>query len=166
MDDKNKDFIHYVHGSCHKGRIIIGTQDYSGYNKDYDFLQKSFDKYYYPPNVVSALLKANDVIFYGHSLGDNDKQYFKAFFKQQTDYSNINGKEITFFTLDDNSELELKRSIQSMTDSNLSALFTMNQVHFFKTSSIGEDPIEFRSFLSRMVADKQDIDDTMSRLGI
>lgn len=74
------DSTFHVHGSCHDGNVIIGTREYSEYTSDYDFLQKSFDPFFQPPRIVSDLLAADEVIIFGHSLGENDSQYFKAFF--------------------------------------------------------------------------------------
>ncbi|MBQ0141720.1 MAG: hypothetical protein KBT06_02795 [Prevotellaceae bacterium] len=76
--------LFYIHGRCKDDNIIVGTKDYSGFSKDYDFLQKSFDPDFQTPPVVYDLLHADEVVFFGHSLGVNDSQYFKPFFTQQT----------------------------------------------------------------------------------
>lgn len=146
--------VHYVHGDCAKGRIIIGTGDSGDYDKNYDFLQKSFDPTFNPPPLVADLLEADDVIVFGHSIGVNDRQYFKAFFKRQTDYSQTHRKEITIFTLDEDSEVEIKRSLQRMTDNNLSSLYGLNHVEIIKTARIKEDPSQLRAFLSRYISDE------------
>lgn len=163
-DPKRQDYVHYVHGDCSSGVIIIGTKDYSDYNKDYDFFQKSFDPEYDPPDLVSALNEADDIIIFGHSLGENDCQYFKSFFRHQSDNNSIS-KHITIFTLNDDSEMDIKRSLQKMTDNNLAVLFNKNRVHIFKTANIQDESSKFKAFLSRYTSDKNDINDTMSRLG-
>lgn len=165
-ENQYRNHVFYVHGNCSKGRIIIGTKDYGNYNKDYDFLQKSFDSHFSPPNLVMALLNADEVVFFGHSIGENDRQYFKAFFKQQTDYSRPNEKEITFFTLDDESELEIKRALQNMTDNNFSALCSMNKVRIFKTKTLKDNADLFREFLSEYIKDGLEIHYIMSKLGL
>ena len=76
-----KDIVHYVHGNCDSGKIIVGTKDDLSIDMNYDFLQKSFDPDYNPPAIVADLLEADEVIVFGHSIGENDRQYFKAFFK-------------------------------------------------------------------------------------
>lgn len=98
--------VHYVHGSCYDGKIIIGTRDDKEFSLSYDFLQKSFDPSFNPPAIVADLQDADEVVVFGHSIGENDRQYFKAFFKQQTDYTKKHRKDITIFTRDSASELQ------------------------------------------------------------
>lgn len=139
--------IHYMHGSCHDGRIIIGTRDDKEYDTNYDFLQKSFDPSFDPPALVADLQDADEVIIFGHSIGENDRQYFKAFFIQQTNYSNTRRKDITIFTRNNASELQIKRSLQGMTDSNLSTLFGLNNLRIIKTGELEEDQRKLYNFL-------------------
>lgn len=139
--------IHYMHGSCHDGRIIIGTRDDKEYDTNYDFLQKSFDPSFDPPALVADLQDADEVIIFGHSIGENDRQYLKAFFIQQTNYSNTRRKDITIFTRNNASELQIKRSLQGMTDSNLSTLFGLNNLRIIKTGELEEDQRKLYNFL-------------------
>lgn len=140
---------HHVHGTCNKGNIIVGTQDVGDYSDSYDFLEKSMDPCFNPPQIVAGMLEADDVIVFGHSIGENDRQYFKSFFTRQVNYESAIQKDITFFTLDDQSELEIKRSLQKMTNHSLSTLLGLNHVVFFKTSKINESPSAYRKFLSK-----------------
>ncbi len=146
--------VHFVHGNCNNGKIIIGTRDDDNYCKKYDFLQKSFDPNFNPPALVADLLDADNVIIFGHSLGDNDIQYFKSFFKKQTDVTCPNKKDITVFTLDDKTEIDIKRSLQKMTDYNLSTLYGVNHVHIIKTATLKENPLPFCGFLEQYVLDE------------
>lgn len=139
--------VHYMHGSCEDGRIIIGTRDDKEFNVSYDFLQKSFDPAYNPPALVADLQDADEIVIFGHSIGENDRQYFKAFFTQQTNYSATRRKDITIFTRDSLSENQIKRSLQSMTDGNLSTLFGLNNLQIIKTGEIREDQKKLFNFL-------------------
>ena len=156
--------VHYVHGDCENGKVIIGTKDDSEYDKNYDFLQKSFDPSFNPPALVADLLDSDDVIIFGHSIGENDRQCFKAFFKQQTDFTHPNQKEIIIFTWDDDSEIGIKRSLQKMTDNNLSTLFGLNHVEIVKTSKIKDNPSQFQRFLTRYISDEKQVIVTMDQL--
>ena len=142
-----RDIVHYVHGSCADNRIIVGTRDDVSIDEDYDFLQKSFDPHFNPPALVADLLEADEVIIFGHSIGENDRQYFKAFFKQQTDYSHPMRKDITIFTRDEASEVQIKRSLQQMTDGNLSTLYGLNHIQIIKTANLAEDQHKMIDFL-------------------
>lgn len=138
----------YIHGSCKNNRVIIGTKDDDVYDTNYDFLQKSFDDNFYPPRIVPELMKADEVIIFGHSLGVNDQQYFKSLFERQTNTEYAIRKEIVFFTYDNKSEIEIKRSLQKMTGSNLAALYSLNDIHIIKTSSPNEGEYTMDDFLS------------------
>lgn len=148
---KHNTIIHYVHGSCESNSIIIGTLDDKDINKDYVFIQKAFDPKYNPPTIVANLLNADEVIIFGHSIGENDRQYFKSFFKQQTAYSGAKEKEITIITKSQESEIEIKRALQYMTDSNLSSLYGHNHLRILKTDNISEDQQEIISLVNRLI---------------
>ena len=149
-----QDIVHYVHGSCSGERIIVGTRDDVTIDENYDSLQKSFDPHFNPPALVADLVEADDVIIFGHSLGENDRQYFKAFFKRQTDYSNPKRKDITIFTKDNVSEVQIKRSLQQMTDGNLSSLYGLNHIQIVKTAKLVEDQHALLDFLVNHHTDK------------
>ena len=146
--------VHYMHGSCEDGRIIIGTRDDSAFNDNYDFLQKSFDPSFYPSALVEDLKSADEVVFFGHSIGENDRQYFKAFFKQLVSDTKVTRKDIFFFTRDNDSEIQLKRALQKMTDSNLSTLFSQNHIQIIKTKNIQEDQHRLYDFMIAHGAEK------------
>lgn len=139
--------VHYMHGCCDDGNVIIGTRDDTEIEGDYAFLQKALDPTFYPPQLVGSLQAADEVIIFGHSIGENDRQYFKAFFKQQTDYSHTKGKDITIFTRDRSSEVQIKLALQNMTDGNLSTLFGLNRVRIIKSEGLKEDQKRFFDFL-------------------
>ena len=141
-----RDIIHYVHGNCNDNNIIIGTRD-EDMEKDYCFLQKAFDKHFCPPPIVEDLDYADEVIIYGHSLGLNDRQYFKPFFTKQSGFGQSRKKNITIITKDDESEIEIKRSLQQLTDNQLSVLMSKNNVRFIKTDNLIEDASSFNDFL-------------------
>lgn len=141
--------VHYMHGSCEDGKIIVGTRDDKEFSASYDFLQKSFDPAYNPPTLVADLQNADEIVFFGHSIGENDRQYFKAFFTQQTNYAATRRKDITIFTRDTDSENQIKRSLQSMTDGNLSTLFGLNNLQIIKTREIKEDQKKLLNFLMK-----------------
>lgn len=155
---------HHVHGTCEDGKIIIGTQDSKEFNRDYDFLQKSFDPSFNPPALVYDLLNANEIVFFGHSIGVNDRQYFKSFFKQQTSTDAPKRKRITIFTRDEKAEVEIKRSLQEMTDHNLSTLYGMNDLEIIKTAEVKKSPKQFRDFMLRNIMDDAQVKIRMQQL--
>ena len=146
--------IHYMHGCCEDGKIIVGTRDDLHMAPVYDFLIKSMDGSFTPPDIVTALKEADEVIIFGHSLGENDRQYFAPFFLRQADYDNPIRKDITIFTRDDNSKIEIKRALQKMTEGKLSALYSINQPIIIRTTNIQEDQQLIFNFLLNHHTDK------------
>lgn len=154
----------YIHGSVENNNIIIGTKDYK-ISQEYDFIQKSFDSNYSPPAMVSDLLSANDITVFGHSLGVNDSQYFKPFFKQQSSVG-ASRKNITIFTKDEESELQIKRSLQEMTEYKLSALFSMNDLQIIKVDECRENNnMMFREYIERFCDNEYEADMIISGRG-
>lgn len=149
FDARFKGHIRYVHGRCQDGKVIIGTGDENILDK-YSFLQKSFDNHFSPPPIVDDLDAADEIIIFGHSLGYNDRQYFKPFFKKQSSEGAIKRKTITIITKDDSSEEEIKRALQKLTDNNLSLLMSRNTVRYIKTDDIEECKTPLANFLKEL----------------
>ncbi len=160
----NKKRTHYMHGNCVDGNIIIGTRDDVNMAPTYDFLQKGMDDDFSPPDIVSALSEADEVIIFGHSLGENDRQYFAPFFLKQTNYDSPVKKNIIIFTRDRESQLEIKRALQKMTNGNLSGLFSINQPIIIKTAAIEEDREKLRAFFIAHEETEEDTDTIIGKL--
>lgn len=144
-EGSNKGRFHFVHGNCLDGKVIVGTRD-ADYVKEYCFLQKAFDKHFSPPPIVDDLASADEVIIFGHSLGINDRQYFKPFFTEQSRFDRTKRKKITIITKDDSSEVEIKMALQQLTNNQLSVLMSKNDVTFIKTEMEPEDQNELKKF--------------------
>ena len=156
--------VYYMHGNCENGRIIIGTRDDLKVEKEYDFLQKAMDDSFTPPDIITPLKEADEVIIFGHSLGENDRQYFAPFFLRQADYDNPERKDITIFTRDDNSKFEIKRALQKMTDGKLSALFSINQPNIIRTANLQDDQNLMFKFLVNHHTDEQFASEIVGKL--
>lgn len=141
------DHLQYMHGDVSTGTITIGTRDNMTMAKEYDFLQKVIDSPFRRPNIVSALKEAQEVIIFGHSLGENDRQYFEPFFIQHSQPEAARPVSIYFFTKDGASEIELKRSLLIMTNNNLSSLLSLNTVSSIRTAEPMRAQQDFISFL-------------------
>lgn len=156
--------VHYMHGNFTDGNIIVGTHDDLEISAEYDFLQKGMDDYFLPPDLVTALKEADEVIIFGHSLGTNDRQYFAPFFKRQATEDNPVKKDITIFTRDYDSQREIKRALQQMTDGKLSSLYSINQPIIIKTDNLKEDQDAFKDFLDKHHTDSLQVKSIVSWL--
>lgn len=132
-EEKVKEYdakVQYMHGSLQDGHVIIGAKD--GDYGDYDFVQKAFDSQFNPPRLLKNLLEADEVIIYGHSLGDCDSQYFEPYFKYLVTHFDNNNRKITIYTYDDASEIQLKKNLNKLTGNNLRSLYN-NEFQIIKT---------------------------------
>lgn len=154
---KLNDVTKYVHGSSLNGNIVLGTRD-ENIDENYDFIQKSFDSQYNPPAMVYDLIDADDITIFGHSLGINDSQYFKAFFEKQSSSINPQKKNITIFTKDAKSEIEIKRSLQEMTNWNLTSLYGLNNLQIFKTDECKNDSSQLRRYIKMFFGNEEDVE--------
>lgn len=156
--------VYYMHGNCKDNKIIVGTRDELGMSKSYDFLQKSMDESFLPPGIVNALSEADEVIIFGHSLGENDRQYFASFFLRQASFDNSVKKDIIIFTHNQNSQREIKRALQRMTNGNLSALYSVSQPIIIKTGSIISDKNLMFDFLVKHHMAENAVEETIKTL--
>lgn len=86
----NHNLLH-VHGSLHaEDDIVFGVEDDVVLPKEHAFLYKAYSKYKQTQTFAKWLSEAHNIIFYGYSLGDTDKQYFASFFKDLCRYNNSN----------------------------------------------------------------------------
>lgn len=139
--------VYYMHGSCEDGKLIVGTRDGTPMEPEYDFLQKVMDDSFNPPDIVSALNNTDEVIIFGHSLGENDRQYFEQFFSQQASIDNLTKKDIFIFTRDDASKVEIKRALKSLTGDRLSVLMSINRPTIIRTGNLKADQKLLYNFL-------------------
>lgn len=129
--------IEYVHGCLSDNSAILGINDeVDTVDGAYDFMRKSFNPHYSSHPVGYDLRDADEVVFFGHSLGDNDYHYFQSFFKHQCE-ENLEPSEkrtITIFTYNETSRMEIMRTLHKMNHGRTSMLFQNNQLNIFCTS--------------------------------
>lgn len=140
--------VQYIHGSCQEEHIIVGTRYDKEIGDDYDFLFKTRDTDYHPPRIIDSINDADEVVFFGHSFGENDQPYFADLFKDQLKTSPTHRKDVVIFTLDQESEQNIKRALDVMIDGQSMRLMTVNPPTIIKTSNLkGKDGWLFKDFL-------------------
>ena len=140
----------HVHGSIKNDNIILGVEDKSDLIAGYQFMYKTYSPHYESHPIQYDLLEADEVVFFGHSLGHNDYHYFQMFFLMQCQ-ENMNrkdGKRITIFTYDDASRIQILEQLRSMNDRKMDLLFNLNQLQVICTKD-GES-MRFRRFLEEL----------------
>lgn len=148
--------ITHMHGSLDNHSIILGILADSSVSisREYSFLYKDNSRFYMPNHMYEDLENARDVVFFGHSINGMDFPYFKNFFVKQ---SGMNGeckrKNITIFTYDENSDMQIRDSIRGA-QVDVTQLFHRNDINFIQTKQLyAKDEIEeekFQAFIERI----------------
>ena len=128
----------HVHGSLADNNIVLGFGDNVISRAETEFMRKSFNEKYNPPPIISAMMRARSIIFFGLSFGEVDYAYFNEFFNTVSSFddegSSLGGKELIFITYDEQSRLSILHNIHERTGNKTSQLLNTNRVHFIRTS--------------------------------
>lgn len=139
----------YVHGCLTDHSAILGINDsVDTIDGNYDFLRKSFNPHYTSHPIAYDLQDVDEVVFFGHSLGDNDYHYFQSFFRQQCkeNMERKDGRNITIFTYNEKSRMEIMHTLHKMNEGQTSLLFQNNNLRIFCTED--EEKKESEAFKS------------------
>lgn len=125
----------HVHGTVNKSNIILGFEDDVELIDEYCFMIKSHSPYYRSSNIRQALYNAEEVVFFGHSLGITDYHYFSDFFYEQ---SGNNGtprkkKTIRIFTYDESSRQNILVQLRIMNNRKTNELYDLNDFRIYCT---------------------------------
>ena len=133
--------ITYVHGNIGRKNIVLGCDIQSGekVNRDLSFLYK-YNMLKQANHVSKHLLEATEIIFYGHSVNEMDFCYFREFFKAAS-ASSEPARHLTFITLDEKSERDIKDNIRNQ-DISVSELYNLEVFEFIHTSKIYNKEME------------------------
>lgn len=135
--------FNHVHGSTQDDNIILGAGDQRQIKDSFFEFYKSASPFYKSNNLVEDLNNADEVYIFGHSLGKNDHDYFSEFFKMASKTVQrpfVPDKiKVRIFTLNDNSEIELKKQLMTLTDNHLIGLYAHCDFKILKTDNKHQD---------------------------
>lgn len=150
--------ITHVHGSLENDSIILGVlaDPSNQIHEKYSFLYKDNSRFYTSNNMYEDFEKADDIIFFGHSINGMDFPYFKDFFiKQSGMIGEYKRKHITIFTYDDASNLQIRNSIRNA-QVDLTQLFRRNDIKIIQTKQLYDndknEKLKFEEFAKRIHA--------------
>ncbi len=130
--------ITHVHGSLENDSIILGvlTDPANQIHEQYSFMYKDNSRFYSSNNMYEDFEKAEDIIFFGHSINGMDFPYFKEFFIKQSGMTGeYKRKHITIFTYDDASNQQIRNSIRNA-QVDLTQLFRRNDINIIQTKQL------------------------------
>lgn len=141
--------ITHVHGSLGNDSIILGvlTDPANQIHEQYSFMYKDNSRFYSSNNMYEDFEKADDIIFFGHSINGMDFPYFKDFFIKQSGMAGeYKSKHITIFTYDDDSNQQIRNSIRNA-QVDLTQLFRRNDIKIIQTKQMYDnDKNELQKF--------------------
>lgn len=156
--------VQYMHGNCKDKHVIIGIGPDNTVNGDYRYLFKYSDPEYRPPKLLESIMDADEVVFFGHSLGKNDYDYFARYFNELLS-DNTREKSVFLFTRDQESEVNLKHSLNEMIKGKYVELLGLNPPTIIKTSNLnGEDGWRFKEFLVRHGMESHDAEVVIGKI--
>ena len=149
--------VSYMHGSLESRQtekddtsIILGFQDDIEIDDSYCFMIKSHSPYYTSHNIKSKLNQADEVIFFGHSLGSTDYPYFEDFFRKQCAAKPDNEKiKVRIFTYDEESRQSILIQLRNMNEKHTQMLYEYCDFAIYRIKDhIDDDKI--KSYLSEL----------------
>ena len=151
--DSRFDF-EYVHGNVERSSIIIGVDDHTELRNGYGYLRKVFSEHYTSHPIRYDLQECDEVVFFGHSLGDNDYPYFFDFFMAQSQCKNRkDSKHITIFTKDNRSRIQILEQLRKMNGGQTEHLQNDNAFKLIMTEQPNE--ILLRQFFQHLQEDSR-----------
>lgn len=129
--------VMYMHGSLKEhDNIVLGIETDKAIHPSYQFMYKTNSRFYRYNNLIESMEKADEIIFFGHSINGMDFPYFKDFFmKQSHPKDDFKRKIITIFTYDDNSDQQIRNNFRNAGIS-LRELMARNNLTFIETKRV------------------------------
>jgi len=153
--------ISYMHGSLTSRTkdgdtsIILGFQDDIEIDDSYCFMIKSHSPYYTSHNIKSKLDQADEVIFFGHSLGSTDYPYFADFFRKQCVAKPDNEKiKVRIFTYDEESRQNILIQLRNMNEKHTQMLYEYCDFKIYRTANHIDD-VEIQKYMGELNNDNK-----------
>ena len=109
--------VHNIHGTLKEKSIVLGFENTPLKYPNLDFMIKYQSDSYNPPDDIRRdLEEAEEVLFFGHTLGSTDHSYFQRFFQREVDVLRTKQIPICIVTFDAKSRRLINREINNMTN--------------------------------------------------
>lgn len=148
--------VYHIHGRLSQGygtNIILGVQDDIEVDKSYSYIIKSHSPYYHSSRIIDLLEEADEVIFFGHSLGETDYPYFSEFFQSQCKRIEPDKrKKIRIFTYNENSRLDILYQLRIMNNKQTRMFFENADFALYRTFDKMDD-YEINKYFNELIKD-------------
>lgn len=139
-----------LHGNLNAG-IILGIYEGIEVAERYEYIHKHVDNHIVNIDLQSVLQEADEVIFFGHSFGKSDFNYFNNFFESQarSDKSGEKPVHISIFTYNEESKNEIRNNlINHLQDDKYKRMVHNTDFNIFCTSELKNCNELFKRLLS------------------
>lgn len=130
--------IHHmkIHGALNSDDLIFGVEDKADISSKHVFLKKSVNKNFKPIDFSDEILKSDNFVVFGHSLGETDHMYFEDYFKKSSLSSNSKeSQNIIIYHYGEDSYYNLFAQIDKLTLKRITKLKQLNNVEFHDTKN-------------------------------
>ena len=147
-----------VHGSIDAKNIVIGIDNDLDIPREYNFLKKMSEPSYKSSGLVLDLMGAEEVLIFGHSLAQNDFNFFEPFFRKHSKDSISSSDKrckIRIFTADNKSKNDVLANIAEMNKNKINLLFAQTDLKFIRTAESSESALyEFEEWIKELKSTK------------
>lgn len=144
-----------IHGCIDNNDIILGVNPDAKVTPGYELFLKKNQPNYHPNDLQQDLELAQDITFFGLSMGKIDYPYFKNLFGSLCTgvVPKTRKKYITLFTRDETSRLSIFRQLSELTNTDLFDLQNNCYFEIIRTNECnGMDYCKFQDWLKRQSA--------------
>lgn len=148
--------VHYIHGKATQSsniNLILGVQDDIDIPKSYTYIIKSHSPNYRSYHIIDMLDDADDIIFFGHSLGETDYQYFADFFQSQCKRTAPKSrKKIRIFTYNEQARLDILYQLRIMNNKQTRMFYENSDFEIYRTKDKMDD-YRIQNFFNDLIND-------------
>ena len=147
-----------LHGSIDSKNIVVGVDNDLDIPREYNFLKKMAGPTYKSSNLVLDLMDAEEVLIFGHSLAQNDFNFFEPFFKKYSnEYISNSNKlcKIRIFTANNKSKNDVLANIAEMNNNKINLIFVQTDLKCIRTAEDSESALfEFEEWVKELKSTK------------
>lgn len=125
-----------MHG--YQDTIILGIDDTVPIPKEYKFLRKTWNPNFESHKLDDDLLQAENIICFGWSFGEIDREYLRDFFYELNNIPEARAirRGIHFITFDEQSRTDIMENLEAI-GAKMSRLKKYTDIDFYLTSNMG-----------------------------
>lgn len=144
----SENFMNSIHGNLDNKDIVLGCDIQEGekVNRSLSFMYK-YNMLHKATHIANTLLKATNIVFFGHSVNEMDFSYFREFFKAASS-SPAPNKQVTFITFNEESERNIKDNIRNQGISVSDLYNNLGELVFIHSQKVYKgDKVEIDNYL-------------------